>query len=205
MTAVLLANGPRHAPRSLLVTSAQPGDGKTTVASNLAISLARLGGRVLLVDADTRRPAVHRAFGIAVDRGLGEALRGEAAWPTLVRHDVVPGLDILFAGLRLRASTDLLASERLPMLLQEARQGYEYVVLDSPALGINAADTRILATLVDGVVMVVRSGTTPEPLVRTLIRRLPNMVGLVLNDVDHRRFPAYYYAYADDVAPAAPV
>lgn len=191
-TAVLFAQGTRGPTRTLLVTSARPGEGKTTIAVNLALSLARLGGRVLLVDADTRRPTAHHAFGLAQGLGLGEYLRDAVDWPTLVRRDVAPGLDLLPAGGPLRGPTELLSTARPAALLEEGRQRYDFVVVDAPALLINAADTRILSPLVDGVVMVVRSGATPRPLVESLIRQVPNVVGVVLNDVAPRHFPSYY-------------
>ena len=202
-TAVLLANSEQNTARALLVTSARPGEGKTTIAVNLALSLARMGGRVLLVDADMRRPAAHRAFSIPLGPGLSEALRGEEPWTSLVHGEVTPGLDLLLAGARRDAPTELLASDRSPALLEEARGIYDFVVVDSPALAINAADTRILSSLVDGVVMVVRSGITPRALVGSLLRQAPNVVGVVLNDVDPRHFPAYYYAYGEEMEHAA--
>jgi len=202
-TAVLLANTEQNTARALLVTSARPGEGKTTIAVNLALSLARMGGRVLLVDADMRRPAAHRAFSIPLGPGLSEALRGEESWTALVHGEVTPGLDVLLAGAQRDAPTELLASDRAPALLEEAREVYDFVVVDSPALAINAADTRILSSLVDSVVMVVRSGITPRALVGSLLRQAPNVVGVVLNDVDPRHFPAYYYAYGEEMAHAA--
>lgn len=206
-TAVLFAQGARAPARSLLVTSAQPGEGKTTIAVNLALSLARLGGRVLLIDADLRRPTAHQAFGVPNNRGLSEFLRDDAAlrefpsyfeegWRSLVR-EVATGLDLLPAGPPLRSPTELLASARTTTLLEQARDGYDFVVLDAPALLINAADTRILAQLVDGVVMVVRSGTTPRPIVGALVQQVPNVVGMVLNDVALREFASYYHSYEE--------
>lgn len=196
--AVLMAgNQEGCAARTIVVTSARPGDGKTTIAVNLAISLGRLGRRVLLVDADMRRPAVHRAFGMPVGPGLGDVLRDESRWMELVHRDAATGLDVLLAGSPHESPTELLASHRPPALLAEAREAYDFVILDTPALDINAADSRILSSLVDGVVMVVRSGTTPRVLVGSLLRQATNVVGVVLNDVDRRQMPAYYYSYGE--------
>ena len=202
-TSVLLAHDQGCTARTLLVTSAQPGDGKTTIAVNLALSLSLLGRRVLLIDADMRRPTAHRAFSLPLDRGLGDYLRGEESWTSLVHRELAPGLDLLLAGSRVHAASELLASDRTPALLEEARGIYDFIVVDSPALAINAADTRILSPLVDGLVIVVRSGTTPRALVGSLLRQAPNVVGVVLNDVDFRHFPAYYYAYGEQMEHAA--
>jgi succinoglycan biosynthesis transport protein ExoP len=202
-TAVLMAEGNARTPRSLLVTSARPGDGKTTIAANLAVSLARLNQRVLLVDADLRRPALHRAFSRRRGRGLSEYLRGEESWSSLVHLDAAAGVDLLLAGDAQGAPTELLASDRAAQLLEEAREIYDCVVVDSPALGINAADTRILSSIVDGVVMVVRSGSTPRALVGSMLRNSSNVVGVVLNDVDPSQFPAYYYSYGQELDQAA--
>ena len=202
-TAVLMAEGNARTPRSLLVTSARPGDGKTTIAANLAVSLARLNQRVLLVDADLRRPALHRAFSRRRGRGLSEYLRGEESWSSLVHLDAAAGVDLLLAGDAQGAPAELLASDRAAQMLEEAREIYDCVVVDSPALGINAADTRILSSIVDGVVMVVRSGSTPRALVGSMLRNSSNVVGVVLNDVDPSQFPAYYYSYGQELDQAA--
>lgn len=204
-TAILMAGDAPASARSLVITSARPGDGKTTIAANLAMALARLDRRVLLVDADMRRPAVHRAFSLPRGAGLSECLRGETRWTSVVQRAVAPGLDLLLAGERLGASTELLASERTVELLDAAREAYDCVLVDSPALGINAADTRILSPLVDAVLLVVRSGSTPRALLAPLLRQTSNVVGVVLNGVDPRDFPAYYYAYGRELEHATTV
>jgi succinoglycan biosynthesis transport protein ExoP len=190
-TAVLLQADAADA-RSLLLTSAQPGEGKTTVCVNLALSLARLDRRVLLIDADVRRPSVHRAFGIPSPPGLVEVLRGEASWRSLVHSDVAPGVDILPAGSPASAPAELLSSAGMRDLMTEAQATYDFVLLDSPALFLNAADTRILAPLVAGVVVVIRSGITPREIIGRVLRQIPNLMGVVLNGLDRHRFPAYY-------------
>jgi succinoglycan biosynthesis transport protein ExoP len=189
-TAVLLQADASEA-RSLLLTSAQPGEGKTTISVNLALSLARLDRRVLLIDADVRRPSVHRAFGIPSPPGLVEVLRGEAPWRSVV-HDVAPGVDVLAAGSPASAPSELLSSAGMRTLMSEALATYDFVLVDSPALFLNAADTRILAPLVAGVVVVVRSGITPRETIGRVLRQIPNLMGVVLNGLDRQRFPAYY-------------
>lgn len=202
-TSVLLDDAGGAGRRSLLVTSAQPGDGKTMTCVNLALSLAKLGRRVLLVDADTRRPAVHQALAIPPGPGLTEALRGEAGWLSLVHAEVAPGLDVLPAGEAVRSPVELLSSREMAALIDEAEARYDFVLLDTPALLINAADTRILAALVDGVIVVIRSGSTPRTALDRMLGHVPNLVGVVLNRLDVRQFSPSYYAYgaADERAP----
>jgi capsular exopolysaccharide synthesis family protein len=190
-TAILLDTG-STALRSLLITSTRPGEGKTTVGVNLALSLARLGKRVLLVDADVRRPSVHRAFGLPRAGGLLDVLAAGAAWPSVVRSNVVPRLDVITAGSRPGTPAELLSSPRMHTLAEQAQAVYDLVLFDSPALFLTAPDTRLLAPLVDGVIFVIRSGATPRDMVDRVLRQVPNLVGVVLNDLDSSHLPAYY-------------
>ena len=190
-TAILL-EADASAARSLLLTSAQPGEGKTTVCINLALSLARLGVRVLVIDADIRRPSVHRALGISPSAGLVDVLQTGAGWRSRVRPNVSPGVDLLPAGIPPGTPSELLASPRMQSVVREAQALYDFVLIDSPALLSNVADTRILAPLVEGVVVVVRTGTTPREILGRVLRHVPNLMGVVLNGVEQRHFPPYY-------------
>jgi capsular exopolysaccharide synthesis family protein len=158
-TSVLLSTAKRP-PTSLLVMSAQGREGKTTIATNLAISLAQLDERVLLVDADLRRPSVHEFFGVPNSSGLVNYLTGSPDWRSLLHHQEA-ALDVLFCGPVPPNPADLLSSEYMRNLIREASKEYKFVVLDSPPL-LNLADSRILATLVDGVILVVGGGITPR-------------------------------------------
>ncbi|HEU5173897.1 MAG TPA: polysaccharide biosynthesis tyrosine autokinase [Gemmatimonadaceae bacterium] len=187
-------------PRVLMITSAAPGEGKTFVTTNLAISLASLGRRVLLIDADLRRPAVDRVFGLKGGAGLARCLAGDVTWEDALSRNVVPGLDVLSSCTDSLSPSDLLSSPAIGVLLREATAEYDFVLVDAPALFINVPDARILAQKVDGVVLVVRSGVTPRDLVRRLTAQTPNLVGLVLNGYDLRQLPASYAAYGERVA-----
>jgi capsular exopolysaccharide synthesis family protein len=191
----VLFNSEGSIPRSLLITSAQPGEGKTTVSANLAISLAALGRRVLLVDADTRVSAVHRAFHISRDNGLSDYLAGQLEWRDAVRQGVLPNLDVMPAGTARLNPADLLSGGAVNLMVNDAEAEYDFVILDAPAVLINAPDARILAPTVGGTLLVVRSGATARDLVRRTISQIPNLVGIVLNDLDPRQFPAYYREY----------
>ena len=199
-TSVLLSAAGRP-PRSLTFVSAEPGEGKTTVASNLSISLAQLGKRVLLIDGDMRRPCVHKLFKIEErSEGLVTFLTGEDNWRSLVRPSGIAELDCLICGPVPPNPSELLSSDRMQQLINEAMAEYQFVLIDAPPL-LNVTDGRILATMVEGAILVVRGGFTPQELaqqaqfhVRDVGARL---IGVVLNDVDvrHNGYYQSYYRY----------
>ncbi|MCL5287485.1 MAG: polysaccharide biosynthesis tyrosine autokinase [Acidobacteria bacterium] len=197
-TSVLLSSAERP-PRSLLISSSRPGEGKTTIAINLAISLAQLGQRVLLIDGDLRRPSVHKAFGMQEENGLVRYLTGGADWRACVRATNQPGLDVLLCGPLPPNPAELLSSERMRALLAQASSEYGMVLADSAPL-LNVADSRILASLVEGMVLVVEGGETPRDLARRSQAAAQhvgaNLIGVVLNKLDARHDGyGYYYRY----------
>ncbi|HKV61106.1 MAG TPA: polysaccharide biosynthesis tyrosine autokinase [Candidatus Acidoferrum sp.] len=194
-TSVLLST-PDRPPSSLLITSAQPADGKTTVACNLAISLAQLGHRVLLVDADLRVPSMHKLFGISGSLGLVSYLTGQQDWRTAVRPSGAPGLDVLVCGPVPPNPSELLSAQSMGTLMRSAITEYGFVILDSPPM-LALADSRILAPLVNGVLLVVKCGTTSRDHLQHAqsgIRSVDgNLLGVVLNNVDIRTNGYYNY------------
>ncbi len=190
-TAVLLDP---HAPasRTLLVTSAQSAEGKTTVSINLAMSLARLKNRVLLIDANMRFPCVHEAFGLDDEHGLVGYLTTEVYWRAFVNERVQPDLDVLVCGKPGGSPADLLSLPRMRQLIRAATHEYDYVVIDSPALLAHPADVRSLAAIADSVLLTVRQGTTPREAVSIALSQLTRVSGVVLNRNDARDVPAYY-------------
>jgi len=203
-TSVLLSAAGQP-PRSLLVSSAEPGEGKTTISANLAISLAQLGQRVLLIDGDLRRPSLHRAFQIRDSLGVVSHLTGQQDWRNAVEKTSLPELDLLVSGPVPPNPAELLSSDRMQKLIQEALEEYKFVVVDSPPL-LNVADSRILATLVEGVVLVVKGGHTPRELARRAQAHVSDVgarvIGAVLNNIDMQQQEySYYRSYSYGGAP----
>jgi capsular exopolysaccharide synthesis family protein len=192
--------GADHGLRAFVVTSASPREGKSTVAINLAITLAQSGKRILLVDTDLRRPRVHRAFGLASRRGVTTALVGEAKPTDVVLTTEVPGLDIVTCGPIPPNPSELLHTEAFRHFVEVLREKYDHVLFDSPPLGA-VTDAAILAAQLDGVMVVVKSQSTTREALRVTARQLNDVgarvLGAVFNDVDlsHGRYGegTYYY------------
>jgi succinoglycan biosynthesis transport protein ExoP len=193
-TSVLLSTA-KHPPRTLLVTSAKGGEGKTTVAANLAVSLSQLGEKVLLIDADLRRPSIHKFFGVPNTSGLVNFLTGNPDWRSLLSSAAPVGLSVLPSGPVPPNPADLLSSDYMPVLIREASKEFKFIVLDSPPL-LNLADSRVLATLVDGVILVVGGGITPRELVHrayaSAVDAGSHVLGATINFADAK---SDYYSY----------
>ena len=196
----LLLSQADHPPQVILMTSALPREGKTTAAVNLAVTLAQLGDKTLLVDADLRKPGINRALSLVDGKhaGLSSYLTGVSSLDLItVPHPAITNLEAIPTGPIPPNPADLLSSRRLSELISELRTRYKFVVIDSPPI-MAATDAVILSVLVDGVLMVVRSGETPkEAFTRTrdlLVGVKCHMLGVVLNAVDSSS-PDYYYSY----------
>jgi capsular exopolysaccharide synthesis family protein len=198
-TSLLLSQADRP-PQVILMTSALPREGKTTAAANLAVTLAQLGDRTLLVDGDLRKPGVSRAMSMSGSKyaGLSSYLAGVSTLDLItVQHPGISNLSIIPTGPVPPNPADLLSSHRLSDMVVELRRRYKFVVIDSPPI-MAATDAVILSVLADGVLMVVRSGETPkEAFTRTcdlLTSVKSRILGVVLNAVDAGS-PDYYYSY----------
>lgn len=170
--------------RTVAVTSAIPGDGKSMSAISLAVvNSMHLGRRVLLVDCDLRRPAVHQALGLRVDAGLGEVLEGQAKLEEAIQKVEGSALEVLPVRGLPRNPSELLASERMRQVIEHLAGQYDRVILDlPPTLGV--PDAKIVSELCDGVVFVVRADYTPRQDVESAIEVLDRrrILGLVMND-----------------------
>jgi succinoglycan biosynthesis transport protein ExoP len=198
-TALLLSQ-PDRPPQVILVTSALPREGKTTAAANLAVTLAQLGDKTVLVDADLRKPGVGRLLNLGADKyaGLSSYLAGVSTLDLVtVPHPVIPNLAAIPTGPLPPNPADLLSSHKLSEAIADLRKEYKFIVLDSPPV-MAATDAVILSVQADGVLIVVRSGETPkEAFSRTcdlLTSVKCHLLGVVLNAVNPSA-PDYYYSY----------
>jgi polysaccharide biosynthesis transport protein len=196
----LLLSQPGRPPQVILVTSALPREGKTTAAANLAVTLAQLGDRTVLVDADLRKPGVGRLLNLGGGKyaGFSSYLAGVSSLDLVtVPHPDIPNLAAIPTGPLPPNPADLLSSHKLTEAIAELRTKFKFVVIDSPPI-MAATDAVILSVQTDGVLLVVRSGETPkEAFTRTrdlLMSVKCHILGVVLNAVDSGA-PDYYYSY----------
>jgi capsular exopolysaccharide synthesis family protein len=193
---------PPRAPRVIVVTSALPGDGKTTTVVNLAITLAQQGQRVILIDAETRRGTVHEAFGIPPSPGFFDLMYGQASPGECIRRvsmETGGSVDVLPLGSSPSVNpADLLVSTRLQPLFDRLRQQYDYVLLDTPPLNL-FTDAALIASNADALLLVARSDKTDRDELKFAVAQLRNvqvvLAGAVLNDVELRRGSRYRQGY----------
>jgi len=192
--------------RCIMMTSAVPGEGKTTTACNLAVSLTQAGRKVLLVNADLRRPVIHEMFGLTNEHGLASFLSGAATLEEVRQREVLQNLDIIASGELPDNPSEILGSDTMKEFIRSMKQEYEIVIADAPPL-LAVTDAAVLAKEADGVVIVVSAGTTRVNALMSAAELLHNfdakMLGVVLNNFDVRAsFGSYasghpngYYGY----------
>lgn len=196
-TAILLSHSETR-PKTILVTSGLPEEGKTTTAVNLGIVLAQTSARTLLLDLDMRRPRLSSIFGFNGQMGMSVYLSGNIATAD-IRETAIPNLLVLSAGKEPPNPAELIGSKRMREVLKQLSEEFDYVVIDSPPV-LTYTDAVILSPLVNGVVMVAKSGKTTRKAIQSSSHRLwsvgAKILGAVLNDVDLNR-PGYSYFYPD--------
>ena len=202
-TSVLLSTAGR-APRTLLITSTTQGEGKTTTAVNIAISLAQTGAEVLLVDGDLRRPRLHEIFERSNSRGLSHFLSSEMSKTELlgmIEQDKDSKVHLLTAGSLPPNPAELLGSERMSKLLKDLESSFTYVVIDSPPIA-SVTDAVLIGSMVDGVLMVVQYGVCPHEVVdrsRQLLQGVgAKIFGVVLNNANGKTREYNYKKYYAD-------
>ncbi|WP_028255694.1 CpsD/CapB family tyrosine-protein kinase [Veillonella magna] len=183
------------------VTSSSPGEGKSTTIANLAIVMAQDNKKVLLIDCDLRKPTQHKKFEIEQDGLTNTLVRGKAL-DALVQHDVFPNLDILTSGPIPPNPSELLGSHKMAEVIAWARDHYDYVLIDLPPI-LAVADAAVIGNMVDGVLMVVASGSMTPNEAMDAKKRLQQagvtILGVILNKMpQQRRYGYYQYYYHDD-------
>jgi capsular exopolysaccharide synthesis family protein len=182
----------------LTITSPSPGDGKSLVASNLALSFAESGYRTLLIDGDSRRGELHRTFGTERRPGLLDYLVGELPMENLLRTTTHEQLRLITGGSRRRNAPELLGTTRMRELIAKMRTQFDVVLVDSPPMGAGI-DAFVLGTLTGNLMLVLRAGATERDLAEAklqIVDQLPiRLVGAVLNDVRTTMNDYKYYSY----------
>jgi capsular exopolysaccharide synthesis family protein len=197
-TSILLSTA-GHAPKSLLVTSSLPSEGKTTTAINTAISLAQTGAKVLIIDSDMRRPRLHTVFNISNAEGLSTILSSDLSGNEIldvIQKDDLTKLNLLPSGPVPPNPAELIGSEQMANLLKLLQHNFTHVVVDSPPIA-SFTDGVLIASMVDGVILVVNSGKSSRQVVRRSRQLLQDIgakiFGVVLNNVNLRSQDNYYY------------
>jgi capsular exopolysaccharide synthesis family protein len=193
----LLLSSAGQPPKTILVTSSQPSEGKTTTAVNTAVMLAQTGAEVLIIDCDLRRPRVHSHFGVGNAPGLTNYLSGESDLESVLQtNEKLPQLKLLTSGPIPPNPAELLGSSEMRKLLMELTDRFTHVIIDSPP-AISFTDASVLSTLVDGVMLVVHGGRSSRAVVRRAKQQLvdvgANIFGIVLNNVKLEAQDYYYY------------
>ena len=188
MRTSLLLSSPDHPPRYMAVTSPNPSEGKSTICLNLAIVLAQQGKKVLVIDADLRKPRIHKSFKLPNTMGLSNFLSGNAGPENLIQKSDIPGLDFITSGPIPPNPSELIDSPLIQELLHHLSEnlGYDHVLFDSPP-ALQVADSVILASKIDGIVLVVSAGETPRESLTMAVNRLAqshgHVFGCILNGV----------------------
>ena len=180
------------------ITSGTAGEGKSITLLNLAISIAETGSKVLLIDADLRRPAMARLLNEQAVPGLSNVLAGLCEVEEAVRKNLYPNLDFLFSGDIPPNPSELLGSERMSKLVEEMSEKYDYILVDTPPVNV-VSDTCVVANLLDGVLLLVRHNRARKDEVKRAVSRLQltgvKLLGFVLNGVSGKNKSYNYYYY----------
>ena len=194
----ILFSSAESTPQVILVSSSGPQEGKTIVTTNLAITMAQSGSKIIILDCDMRKPKIHEVFQLSQEKGMSNILVGGCNVKEAVAHTQIPNLDTILCGPIPPNPSELLGSTRMTKLLDILRKHYTQIIIDSSPIAA-VTDAVVLAKFVDGVVLVVRAGETPRPIIQNGLSQLQavnaHILGALLNGVDMGRDSYYYYQY----------
>lgn len=180
----------------IMITSTGSGEGKTTTTSNLAITCALEGRRVLMIDADLRKPMLHHVFNCSSRIGLTDALTKRCSWQEAVQQTRVQQLQLLSAGPIPHNPVEMLASERMGRIIDECRSAYDLILIDTPPV-LSLADAQVVGELCDGVLLVVQAGKTKRGMAKkakhNLQRLGSKLLGVVMNNMPRSEANSYIY------------
>jgi len=196
-TSILFAFADRPS-KTVLMTSSNPQEGKTSASINLGITMANTGEKVLLVDCDLRCSRLHKSFGVSKENGLSDYLVGSVALDAAIKPTRIENLSLLTAGSTPPNPAELLHSGKMKSFLEEAKKKFDRIVVDAPPI-LTVTDAAILANITDGVIMLIRCGKVPVEVALRAKQKLQeskaNILGVILNNVDYGKESYYYYYY----------
>lgn len=195
-TNIRFASSSDHEIKTVVITSSGPGEGKSTTSANLSVVFANSGQRVLLIDADLRKPTVHKTFNLVNNAGFSNLLSTKEKLSSLVQETTVPNLHILTSGPKAPNPSELLGSSRMEQVLQELREEYDFVIFDMPPI-VAVTDAQIMASKVDGTLMVIREDVSRKESLykaRDLLGMVnANVLGAVYHGAKNATDQGYYY------------
>jgi capsular exopolysaccharide synthesis family protein len=206
LQANVIYSQPDNTFRTLIITSSNKSEGKTTLSTNLAVALAESGKKVCIIDCDFRRPRVHSVFGTSQQPGVIEVLFDGVPWTQAMQDTMIPNVSVLTAGKRPPNPAEIIRSHKLHDLIGTLKEHYDHVLIDSAPFGI-ISDAAPLIKLADGVILAVRFNQAKEPELDLTIENLQkvkaNVLGVVMTAFDHKKssgyyYTSYYYKYAYD-------
>lgn len=182
--------------KTIVITSSGPGEGKSTTSANLAVVFANSGQKVLLIDADLRKPTIHKTFNLSNNLGFSNLISTQETIQDVVQKTVVDNLDVLTSGLKSPNPSELLASKRMDNILNELKKEYDLIIFDMPPI-VAVTDAQIMASKVDGTLLVIREEVSKkEPLykARDLLKMVnANVLGAIYHGAKNAADQGYYY------------
>lgn len=195
-TNIQFATAANHAIKTLVVTSSGPGEGKSTTAANLAVVFASSGQRVLLVDADMRKPTVHKTFLLENRVGLSNVVSSDVTINEAIQRSTIPNLSIMTSGPKAPNPSELLASARMDQLVTNLKEAFDFVIFDMPPV-VAVTDAQIMSSKADGTLLVIRENVTRKDSLlkaRELLAMVKaNVLGAVYNGSTDEKDQGYYY------------